>query len=49
MKFAAQVTCTFSIVRRAGCVPRGGGCVEHLRYLTASRLEDAEDAAFTGR
>lgn len=25
MKFAAQVTCTFAIVRRAGCVPGGGG------------------------
>lgn len=48
MKFAVQVTCVFSIVRRAGCVPRGG-CVERLRYLIASRLEDAEDAAFTGR
>lgn len=25
------------------------GAVEHLRYLTASRLEDADDAAFTER
>lgn len=49
MKFAAQVTCTFTIVRRAGCVRRGGGdCAEHLRYLTAPLLEDAKDAAFTG-
>lgn len=47
MKFAAQVTCAFAIVRRAGCVP-WGGCAEHLRYLTAPLLEDAKDAAFTG-
>lgn len=53
MKFALRVTWISSIVRRAGCVPSvgvgGGSCLEHLGYLTASRLEDAEDAAFTGR
>lgn len=27
MKFAVRVTCIFSIVRRAGCVPGLGGAV----------------------
>lgn len=59
IQFAAQVTCLLSIVRRAGCVPRGGcvgwaglaGCFSPASSSSLPVVKDARgggDAAFIG-